>query len=209
MASRFGPPKATGQRSFDTPHRPAIRPGGTVHGSAATGGLHFRLAPAGSFISVFGETTKAVNPVRTILAITKALADANRVRILCALNARGELCVCQLQELLGLAASSTSQHLSLLAAAGLVESRKEGRWAFYRLADLDALPEEAGEVLAWLCRRVAGDKHIAEDRRRLTQILNYTPEELCQRQAQGLACCSSAPETPAAAKSRKASRGCC
>lgn len=151
--------------------------------------------------------------MRAILAITKAIGDANRLRILCALNSRGELCVCQLQELLGLAASSTSQHLSLLAAAGLVESRKEGRWAYYRLADLDALPEEADEVLAWLCRRVAGDKLIADDRRRLAQILNYTPEELCQRQAQGLPCCtsnascSSAPATPAAARSRRVSRG--
>lgn len=153
--------------------------------------------------------------MRTLLAITKALSDANRVRILCALNKSGELCVCQLQELLGLAPSSTSQHLALLAAAGLVEMRKEGRWAFYRVVDHDDLPEQAGETVAWLCRRAARDKLVAEDRRRLAQILAYTPEELCQRQAQGLPCCtsnassSSAPETPAAAKSRKASRGCC
>ena len=142
--------------------------------------------------------------MRTLLAITKALSDLNRVRIVCALEGRGELCVCQIQELLCLAPSTTSKHLSLLAAAGLVDVRKDGRWAYYRLAD--ELPEQSAEVVRWLCRRAAKQKAIIEDRGKLAQILAYSPEALCDRQAKGLKCCSSAPATRAGARSRKASR---
>ena len=144
--------------------------------------------------------------MRALLAITKALSDANRVRIVCALHARGELCVCQLQELLGLAPSSTSQHLALLASAGLVDVRKDGRWAYYRLTELTSLPEQAGDTIAWLCRRAGRDKVIVEDRRRLAQILSYTPVELAQRQSQGLSCCGSAD---AANTKPGKSGGCC
>lgn len=143
--------------------------------------------------------------MRTLLAITGALSDQNRVRILCALADRGELCVCQLQELVALAPSTTSKHLAVLAAAGLVDVRKDGRWSYYRLAEED-VPEEAEEVVAWLCRRASTSRIVGRDRERLDFILSHSPEQLCQLQAKGLACCSSAPATPAGARSRKATR---
>ena len=68
------------------------------------------------------------------LNITKALAEENRLRILLALDG-AELCVCQLVELLELAPSTVSKHMSVLRQARLVESRKDGRWMHYRLAD--------------------------------------------------------------------------
>lgn len=142
--------------------------------------------------------------MRTILAITKALADLNRVRILCALSEHGELCVCQLQELLALAPSTTSKHLSILAGAGLLSVRKEGRWAYYSAAEGEDLPENAVQVVAWITHQAAKEKAIREDNRRLKEILSHSPEELCRRQAKEQKCCSSAPETRAAAKSRRA-----
>jgi DNA-binding transcriptional ArsR family regulator len=48
------------------------------------------------------------------------------VRILLALRG-GEMCVCQITELFGLAVSTTSKHLSILYQARLVDSRKDGR----------------------------------------------------------------------------------
>lgn len=143
--------------------------------------------------------------LRPLLAITGALSDANRVRILCALSAHGELCVCQIQELLELAASTTSKHLGLLAAAGLVEARRDGRWSYYRIATAD-MPEDAADIVAWVCRRAARSKAAAADRAKLRLILKHTPEALCRLQAKGAACCSSAPATRAAARSRKATR---
>lgn len=68
----------------------------------------------------------------------KALAHPARLRILMLLR-EGELCVCQLMEVLGLAASTVSEHLSLLRRAGFVSERKEGKWVFYRITEDQAL----------------------------------------------------------------------
>ena len=68
----------------------------------------------------------------------KALGHPARLRIL-ALLRRGELCVCQVTEVLGLAPSTISEHLSLLRRSGFVEERKEGKWVFYALTEDPAL----------------------------------------------------------------------
>lgn len=118
--------------------------------------------------------------MRPIIQITKALADEKRVRTLLALG-RGELCVCQITELFGLAVSTVSKHLSLLYQAGLVESRKEGRWIYYRLPGKDA-SAPIREVIRWVERSLEGDPRIQEDARRLETILSQDPIELCKRQ---------------------------
>lgn len=143
--------------------------------------------------------------MRNILAITKALADLNRVRILCALSERGELCVCQVQELLALAPSSTSKHLSILSGAGLLSVRKKGRWAYYSVTEAEELPEEGAQVVGWITGQAAKEKVIREDRQLLNEILAYSPEELCQRQANGQRCCFSGAKTSASARSQKVS----
>lgn len=66
------------------------------------------------------------------LAVTKALADQNRLRILMALRG-STLCLCRLTEILRIAPSTVSKHLQLLSNAGLVSSRQDGRWRYYRL----------------------------------------------------------------------------
>ena len=118
--------------------------------------------------------------MREISDITKALADENRLRILMALADR-ELCVCQVVELLGLAPSTVSKHMSILRQARLVESRKDGRWMYYRLAGRDA-PKAAREAVAWVRRSLAKSPHTAEDMRKLEKILAMDPEVLCRRQ---------------------------
>jgi ArsR family transcriptional regulator, arsenate/arsenite/antimonite-responsive transcriptional repressor len=65
--------------------------------------------------------------MRDVLAITNAMADDSRVRAVLALK-HGQPCVSQIVELLGLAPSTVSKHLSILPHAGLVESRKTDRW---------------------------------------------------------------------------------
>ena len=84
--------------------------------------------------------------MRDLMAVLKALADENRVRALMALRPR-ELCVCQIIELLGLAPSTVSKHMAILKQARLVDSRKQGRWMFYRLAKREA-PVEARKIAA-------------------------------------------------------------
>ena len=71
----------------------------------------------------------------TALADTfRALGDPTRVRILDVLS-HGELCVCDLAQLVGLSQSATSHQLRLLRALRLVRSRRAGRMVFYTLDD--------------------------------------------------------------------------
>lgn len=68
-------------------------------------------------------------------ALLKALADPTRLRIVGLLTQR-ELCVCDLEALLGVSQSMTSHHLSVLRRAGLLLQRREARdsrWVYYRL----------------------------------------------------------------------------
>jgi ArsR family transcriptional regulator, arsenate/arsenite/antimonite-responsive transcriptional repressor len=120
--------------------------------------------------------------MRDLMAVTKALADESRVRILLALEP-GEICVCQVVELLQLAPSTVSKHMSILKQARLVENRKEGRWIFYRLADKDATAE-ARELAALVFRLTADDARRREDAKRLKQILKLDRDELCRQQSQ-------------------------
>jgi DNA-binding transcriptional ArsR family regulator len=103
--------------------------------------------------------------------ITKALADENRVRILLALNGQDELCVCQLIDLLQLAPSTVSKHLFILRNARLVNSRKEGRWMYYRLNTEGASSVVTG-ALEWVIRSVDEDPSIQQDHKRLSEILS-------------------------------------
>src|SRR3954468_20583531 len=117
--------------------------------------------------------------MREFMNITRALADENRVRTLLALR-QGELCVCQITELFGLAPSTVSKHLSVLHQAGLVESRKEGRWIYYRLPENGAVA--ARKAIRWLGKSLADDPRTVEDGQKLKKILQMDPVELCKRQ---------------------------
>jgi len=75
----------------------------------------------------------------TLLRRFHALAEETRVRIVQIL-ARGERCVCDLQEELGAAQSRLSFHLKKLKEAGVITDRREGRWVYYSL-DPEALEE--------------------------------------------------------------------
>ncbi len=118
--------------------------------------------------------------MREFMNITKALADENRVRMLLALRG-GELCVCQITELFGLAPSTISKHLSILYQAGLAESRKEGRWIYYRLPG-KGVPTTVRAAIDWVAKSVNGDPRVTEDAARLKKILAMDPVELCRRQ---------------------------
>jgi ArsR family transcriptional regulator len=118
--------------------------------------------------------------LRDTMAVTKAIADENRVRMLLALR-EGELCVCQITELFGLAASTTSKHLSILYQAGLVNARKSGRWMHYSLPGKTA-EASIRDLLRWLQTATADDPQIGRDAARLKKILTMDPAELARKQ---------------------------
>lgn len=105
------------------------------------------------------------------ISIIKAMSDENRVRILMALRGK-ELCVCTLTELLALAPSTTSKHLSILKQARLIESVKDGKFVYYRLTQPDS-PEYslAGPALAWLEGAVGESQQVRTDAALLREII--------------------------------------
>jgi ArsR family transcriptional regulator len=63
----------------------------------------------------------------------KALGDPTRVRLLSLIAAadRGEACICDLTEPVGLSQPTVSHHMKLLVDAGLVTRDQRGKWAYY------------------------------------------------------------------------------
>ena len=102
--------------------------------------------------------------MNSIVSLTKALADDSRLRIVMCLEGTA-LCLCHLTEILGLAPSTVSKHLQILAGAGLVTCRQEGRWRFYRLARGEPTAP-AQRALEWVCESLRDDSTITEDQAR-------------------------------------------
>lgn len=101
----------------------------------------------------------------SLLPFFKALADESRLRLIQVLML-GSFNVGELCEMLELGQSRVSRHLKILADAGLLASRREGTWVYYRL------PRDAGPVtsslLGWLREQGGGQ---AEDHRRALEAL--------------------------------------
>jgi ArsR family transcriptional regulator len=90
------------------------------------------------------------NPSTDIVLGFHALSDPIRLQVLELLRSQ-ELCVCELCEQLGTTQSKLSFHLKTLKEAGLVRSRQEGRWIYYRLnlARFIALEEYLAAFRRW------------------------------------------------------------
>lgn len=117
--------------------------------------------------------------MKEFVAITKALADESRIRALMALR-KGELCACQIIELLKLAPSTVSKHMAILKQAGLVESRKKGTWIYYRLSKADIMKTQS-----WMANALTADATIADDNKLLLRITCADLDLLCKKQKNG------------------------
>ena len=73
-------------------------------------------------------------PLTQLETLFKALADSTRLRIL-GLLLTGEVCVCHIHDSLRITQPKASRHLAYLRRAGLVDSRRQGLWIYYRLSD--------------------------------------------------------------------------
>jgi DNA-binding transcriptional ArsR family regulator len=81
---------------------------------------------------------------------------------------------------LELAPSTVSKHLSILRAARLVDSRKEGRWMYYRLSKEFRAPS-TGKLLKLMFEDIESTARIVEDQKRLKAIGDEGMESVCRR----------------------------
>ena len=66
--------------------------------------------------------------------ILQSLADPTRLRLLNLLTQAVEICVCEFVDALDIPQYRVSRHLSVLASAGWVEDRRQGKWIYYRIS---------------------------------------------------------------------------
>ena len=112
--------------------------------------------------------TASVKPPATddMAPLLRALADETRLKIF-ALLTQEELCVCEIEDVLGLPQSLVSNHLAVLRRAGLVRWRRDAedsRWIFYRA---DA---EAADALRQKCASLLQVEPAPADRRRAEDV---------------------------------------
>ena len=127
--------------------------------------------------SIFRCMAKYEDVIRDVSQVGLAVSDRSRLRLMMALQGRS-LCVCQLTELLSLAPSTVSKHLSVLKQAGLLTEKKVGRWVYHELCDGDC---SCAPVVDWVRRELAMDQQIAQDKIRLKEILAMELTEICRK----------------------------
>jgi ArsR family transcriptional regulator len=98
--------------------------------------------------------------------VFKALGDSNRVRILCMLSIR-DLCVCEINSVLNVSMSTISSHLKILRNAGLVSSKKDGRWIFYSLNKSDKAKHD---IVAKCVQYVSNENEVVEDIKKMEKV---------------------------------------
>jgi ArsR family transcriptional regulator, arsenate/arsenite/antimonite-responsive transcriptional repressor len=107
--------------------------------------------------------------MREYLKVMKAAADATRVKILKMLQHR-ELCVCEMQTLLGISQPAVSRHLRLLEDADLVRSQKDGMWNNFRLPTRKECSPYSRVILENLRTWLENEPQIRELRKRVATV---------------------------------------
>ena len=113
--------------------------------------------------------------LESAIDVARALGNPARLRTVAMLRS-GDLCPCQITEVLGLAASTVSLHLKELRRAGLVNERKQGRWVFFTLSG-DPL------VQAWITAAlgpIAQDPQLTADRELIDDLRRLPVDDLCK-----------------------------
>jgi len=111
----------------------------TQAGSESASGTLRRMEEGACCDGPFPETRRADDAVvEAELSAFKALANEKRLAVVHALR-EGELCACELETVLDAPQSTVASHLRKLRDAGIVATRKEGKWTYYRIADTASL----------------------------------------------------------------------
>ena len=98
----------------------------------------------------------------------KSLSDSNRLRILKMLQVK-PLCVCEITDVLQLATSTVSKHLSILKGTGFIIEEKDGKWVNYMINPQPNDPR-ISSIISTLDFWIADQKTIASDRSKVISV---------------------------------------
>lgn len=113
--------------------------------------------------------------LQSAVAAARAIGHPARLRTAAMLRT-GELCVCQITEVVGLAPSTVSAHLKELKQAGLVTERKDGRWIYFSLAGDENTRSWIDAALSPLKK----DPQLETDARLVAELRQLPVEDLCR-----------------------------
>ena len=113
--------------------------------------------------------------MKEFIKVMKALSDPNRVKIVKMLQQK-LMCVCEIQEALGISQSSVSKHLKILEEAGLVDFHKDGLWVNYYLTE--------GKKSPYASSLMGNLRHWLEEEPAIAELIERLPyinrEEICK-----------------------------
>lgn len=115
----------------------------------------------------------------------KALGDENRIRVLNLLM-REELCVCEIETVLGMTQSNASRHLNKLKNSGIITSEKKSQWVYYRVDN--KFIEKNNLLYEFLKNKIDENTQLLKDVERLKKYKNsnFTCEQLREDKSQVL-----------------------
>jgi DNA-binding transcriptional ArsR family regulator len=116
-----------------------------------------------------------LSPLDAAVSVARALGHPARLRAVAMLRS-GELCVCQITEVLGLAPSTVSLHLKELKRCGLVSERKEGRFVHISLSG----EPETGHWIDTAITAASSDPQLGQDARKVEELRGLPLEDLCR-----------------------------
>jgi DNA-binding transcriptional ArsR family regulator len=116
-----------------------------------------------------------MSSLETSVSAARALGHPARLRTVAMLRS-GELCVCQITEVLKLAPSTVSAHLKELKRAGLVTERKDGKWIFFSLTDT----ESARSWITAALSPLAIEPQLEADNQLVQELRSLPVEDLCR-----------------------------
>src|ERR1017187_5107024 len=109
---------------------------------------------------VYNRRMAGTSHAFSLEVLFRALADPTRLRLL-NLIADREICVGYFVEILGVSQPKVSRHLAYLRKAGIVASRREGKWMHYRL--LPQADEASASILAAVLGSMGSDRQMQAD----------------------------------------------
>ena len=106
----------------------------------------------------------------------KTLSDSNRLRILKMLQSK-PLCVCEMREVLDLATSTVSKHLSILRDSGFIIEEKDGKWVNYKINPSPS-DNRISSIISTLDFWIADQKLIMSD---MVKVKKVDRHKVCSR----------------------------
>jgi len=114
--------------------------------------------------------------MRELVRVFKALSDETRLRMMMLLS-KGEFCVCEIMQALGISQSRASRNLGILKDAGLLVDRRDGLWVHYSLRQ-ETITDYA-MLLELLNHSLNSDRTVLKDKENLRRAIKLGPISRC------------------------------